>query len=401
MRVSSGVSPDRTVDFGPPADEAELAELIDVQTVAFLGTPNADARARSVERTDPSDCRVLRRGGRVAAGLRILRLGQWFGGRRVPMAGVAAVGVAAEHRGGGAGSALVRATLADLHAAGFPLSVLYPATQPVYRRAGYEQAGAYLSYTLSTHDIDLRDRTAVLRSAVPDDRDRIVRAHQVRAARTAGNIDRDTDQWARILPEADGAVHRFVVEGRDGLEGYVSFTQRGSSDGGDIRCRDLVALTPTAARRLLTLFADHRSQVRSVHWQGAPADPLLYVLAEQWHESSGRMLWMLRIVDVRGALAERGYPVGLDAELHLDVRDDVLPWNHGRFVLEVSGGKAKVRKGGRGRLRVDVRGLAPMYTGHHSAAELLAAGYVDGPERDLATAARIFSGPAPWMPDFF
>jgi predicted acetyltransferase len=388
----------RGIEVGPPSDEAELDALSDIQTLAFLGTPTAETRAERSGRSVPEDKRVVRVGGRVAGGLSILRLGQWFGGRRVPMAGIGGVGIAAEHRSSGAGSALMRETLKDLHTDGFALSVLYPATQPVYRRAGYEQAGVYMHLELGTQSIDVREREPELRPADKDDRDAIVRTYEERARRTSGNLDRSPRQWEFILPEADEGVRQYVVEGH---EGYVSFTQRYERDGGVISCRDLVALSPRAARRLLKLFADHRSQVSRVRWHGAPGEPLLMVLAEQWHKIIDRDIWMLRVVDVRAALEARGYADGLDAELHLDVTDDVLPWNHGRFTLQISGGSARVRKGGRGRLKLDVRGLASIYTGHLSPRELLVAGLIDGPERDVAAAAKVFAGPAPWMPDFF
>ncbi len=60
-----------------------------------------------------------------------------------------------------------------------------------------------------------------------------------------------------------------------------------------------------------------------------------------------------------------------------------------------------VRKGGRGALRMNITGLAPLFSGHMSAAELLLAGLLDGSERELSRAGIIFSGPKPWMTDNF
>jgi predicted acetyltransferase len=113
------------------------------------------------------------------------------------------------------------------------------------------------------------------------------------------------------------------------------------------------------------------------------------------------MDWLLRIVDVCGALAARGYPQGAEVEVHLEVRDTLLPANDGRFVLTIANGQGEVREGGRGGLRVDVRGLATLYSGHLSPEELRATGLLDGEPRDLAAAALAFAGPAPWMPDMF
>ena len=111
--------------------------------------------------------------------------------------------------------------------------------------------------------------------------------------------------------------------------------------------------------------------------------------------------WMLRIIDVRRALGERGYAPTHESELHLRVRDDLLPANDGAFVLRVSGGKGEVESGGDGRLQIDVRGLAPLYSGYASAHELISTGYIEGAEADLGLADAVFAGPAPWMADFF
>src|SRR5262249_25447711 len=101
------------------------------------------------------------------------------------------------------------------------------------------------------------------------------------------------------------------------------------------------------------------------------------------------------------ALTERGYIEGVTDELHLDVRDDLIPENQGRFVLSIAGGKGKVKRGGKGRLRLDVRGLAPLYTGHMHPASLAVAGLLTGHADEIRKAATIFSSPAPWMPDYF
>jgi predicted acetyltransferase len=60
-----------------------------------------------------------------------------------------------------------------------------------------------------------------------------------------------------------------------------------------------------------------------------------------------------------------------------------------------------VRAGGRGELRLDVRGLAPLFSGLVAPADLAVAGLVEGPAAALDVAQRLFAGPEPWMPDFF
>ena len=85
----------------------------------------------------------------------------------------------------------------------------------------------------------------------------------------------------------------------------------------------------------------------------------------------------------------------------MEVRDELLPENHGRFVLEVVGGEASVRRGGEGRLALDVRALAPLYTGHLTAQDLRSVGLLDAEDRDVGLAIALFAGGAPWMIDHF
>jgi predicted acetyltransferase len=50
---------------------------------------------------------------------------------------------------------------------------------------------------------------------------------------------------------------------------------------------------------------------------------------------------------------------------------------------------------------LDIRGLAPLYSGLFSAQQLASLGYLEGSEEVLAIATPLFAGPCPWMPDFF
>ncbi|MEO7910516.1 MAG: sterol carrier protein domain-containing protein, partial [Roseiflexaceae bacterium] len=174
-----------------------------------------------------------------------------------------------------------------------------------------------------------------------------------------------------------------------------------ASWGETLKVNDIVSLTPAAGRRLLTLLADHRSMTETMRLPGAHNDPLLFLMSEQKQKVGASLDLMLRIIDVVGALSARGYPAGVSAELQLDVRDEVLPWNNGRFVLTVADRHASVRSGGSGKFGLHVRDLATLYSGYLTPQELLAASNLEAAEADLATAAQIFAGPRPWIPDMF
>ncbi len=110
---------------------------------------------------------------------------------------------------------------------------------------------------------------------------------------------------------------------------------------------------------------------------------------------------MLRVIDVSTALEKRGYPLGMETELHLEVRDNLLPENNGKFVLAVASGRGEVTRGGKGELQLDVRGLAPLYTGLFTPLQLQLTGQMEATQIAKLSATQIFAGSQPWMPDFF
>jgi predicted acetyltransferase len=389
-----------SVSVGAPSGEDELRALAETHNRTYARS--AEDGERWLKRVNAPDVRVVRTGGEVAGGLVLLPMGQWFGGRSVPMTGIGSVGIDPEHRASGLGARLMRDVLEEIHAAGAPLSTLYPATHEVYRRVGYELAGSWIVHRMPVAVVEVRDRE--LEMLRVDDPAVVRPLYAERARRGAGNLDRSDRFWEHALSSEPEDMHIYLVH-RDGTrEGYCAFRQVRGPDSFkyDLRLRDVVALTGSAARRLWTFFAEHRSFANDVVWVAGPADPMVYAVREPLWRVDRAWNWMLRIVDVRGALGSRGYPAAASGELHLEVRDDVLGWNDGRFVLEVSGGAGKVRKGGRGRLRIDVRGLASLYTGFLGPRELQATGYLDAAsDRDSDTAASLFGGPAPWLADFF
>jgi predicted acetyltransferase len=107
------------------------------------------------------------------------------------------------------------------------------------------------------------------------------------------------------------------------------------------------------------------------------------------------------VVDVQKALEKRGYPEGIQGELHLEVRDDLIAENNGKFILSVTNGRGEVTKGGKGELQLDIRGLAPLYTNLFAPSALQVMGQLEGTETAISTATQIFTGSSPWMPDFF
>jgi predicted acetyltransferase len=391
------------LEIGAPREERDLTRFAAV-VVQALGFPAAHA-PEWLARVGHDNVRLARRQGDVLGGYAVAPTGLWLGERAVRAAGITAVAVLPEHRSGGVGSALMRASLPELHAAGYPLAALYPATYPVYRRVGYETAGTRTTYRVWLANLNAHDRMLHVRAAKEADHPTLHMLYDERARRTAGNLARSPFLWWRALAGRE-PPHAYLVEGDAGPEGYVSFTQRESGSvfpRYELHVRDFVALTPGAGRTILRLLADHRSMARHAIVPAAPREPVFLLAPEEPIEIVDQLRFMVRIIDVEAALRARGYPATVTGEVTFELRDDLLAHNESCFTMAVESGKAEVRRAATrtARLVLDIRGLAALYTGYLSPEELRATGLVDGPPEDLAALGAIFAGPSPWMAEIF
>lgn len=391
-----------STDFQYDVATSDDTDYLSKNAAWAFGLAAADMPA-ALERMKYENVRVVRRGGVPVGQLTLIRMGQYFGGRPVPLAGVVAVAVSPDDRGHGTATWMMSRAMEEMRAAGLPLSGLYPATQPVYRAVGFERAGCRYEVKIDSNLIDLKDRGLDLAPIAEADHGAIAAVYAEKARRNPGHLDRGEYMWNRVWKPKGEPPRGYKVLNGDRIEGYVVLTKLPPKEGirSDFMALDLAALTPAAGRRLLTLFADHRSLAADFIWFGAPHDPLLHLLREQPARVRHYFTWMIRILDLTAALQQRGWPDGLSAELHLHVEDDLFADNHGDFVLRLSGGSATVERGGRGTFRTSIRGLAPIYTGHVTPDQAFEAGWLDAPPADRAAATAIFAGPQPWMPDMY
>lgn len=390
-----------TIEVGPPRDDRELETYGHLATHAFSGNPPATPEMEWIQELGQENFRLARIDGQVAGGLGLIRMGQWFGSRSVPMVGLGAVVVAPEYRSRGVASHLLQTMLGEMAGEGIPLSVLYPSTQAVYRKAGYEQGGLAITYRVPLSILPAMRAPLPMRRMAEPDMDLMQRLYTERARRTSGNLDRGPFRWYEQFSGKE-VLNRYVIERDGGAEGYLVYhQQRRSGEGREIVVRDVVALTDDARQTVLAFLAGHRAMARDAILDGGPAEPLLVQLPQLGFSIYDYEQWLIRLIDVRAALLARGYARVVSAEVHLDVLDDVLPDNNRRLILTVERSEVSVRDGGAGTIKVDVRGLASIYTGYRSPLELLSSGYIEGNRDDLETLGAIFAGPAPWMSDHF
>lgn len=373
--------------------------------LSFSGTP--DKTKEWLASGGHENLRVVREEDRAVASLLQIPMGAYFGGRSVPLLGVAGVAVAPESRGRGLAEFLMRSLVRTAHEQGWALAGLYASTHTLYRKVGYEHAGHRFQYTVPFVRIDAqmpREKGwTVVALGESDETD--VRACYARFARRfEGSLDRGPYIWSRLRKLREDVFTGFGVRDATGtLRAYafVNLQRTGTTGRHDVNLSDLAFLDADAGRRLWDLLRDFSSMGESVVFCGGPTHPALQLLNQQRHEVKLKDDWLIRVVDAKKALEGRGYSPAIRTDIHLDIEDELIPSNAGRFVLRVADGRAALQPGGSGALRVSTRGMATIYSGFNTPTQARMLGLVDGPEADLERADSVFARSTPWMSDMY
>jgi len=330
--------------------------------------------------------------GRVVAAARILPMRQFWGGRLVSMSGIGGVAVAPEERGRGVGSLLMRAVVDRVSELGDAVSALYPATVPVYRRLGWEYAGAQHRVSIPTEALrGLRGGDARVVPAMPDDAPEVAAAVRAVHGRddASGPLAHTEEETRHLLENEDAFSYRCA-------DGFCSYRWQGD----DLIVHELTAGSVASARALWSVVGSGSSTAGTVHAYVSPRDPLPLLLEAPMLTDAQAERWMLRLLDVGAAVAARGFPAGVGCEATLTLEDAQLSQNDGDWVLRVEAGRGELVAGRPGGVRLDARGIAAMYAGV-PLPTLRVAGLATGgrPEDDAALNAAFAA--VPYLLDYF
>lgn len=351
--------------------------------------------------------------GRAPVGAAILQdMRQYWLGRPVGCAGVSAVKVAPEYRGRGIGRRLMTELLDLIADRGYPLSVLYPATIPIYRSLGWELAGAKYRFTVPARsllalcepDEEARgggagDRDVAIRRAGPADAAMVIGVigESHRAARDSGPVTWDEGPAAEWLGHADRYTYLAGEAADDGFAAY-RWADR------DLWVEHMHARTPQALRALWSVIASHSSTAGNVTGVTAPADPFWWLTRERDATVSRRSMWMLRVVDLPAAIAARGFPAAVALSVRLEIRDGARPGNAGGWQLTVTDGTGILTRNESMSspvpLALGPRGVAALYAGT-PLATLRLAGLASGGNQEADAALDAAFAANPYMLDEF
>lgn len=329
----------------------------------------------------------------------------------VAMGGVTSTGVLPTHRRRGLLRALMTAMLHDCRDRGEPLAGLGASEGTIYSRYGFSPATFQVRWELERHAARFLGAPPAVdglelvsadtaRAAWPGlhERARRLRVGEVSthpgAWDTLSDAARGTDGPLRFLAHHDPHGHI------DGLAHFRTPWSANPQLAGTVQVEAFEALTPAAYGALWRLLSD-LDLTRRVVAAGRPVEePLRWMLTDPRAlriTRSADNLW-LRLIDVGAALQARTYPT--PGSLVLDVKDETLPENQGRWRLETepTGATCLLDPRATPDLTLGVDALASLYLGGVSPATLAAAGRITVRHpAALDTLTRLFAqDPAPY-----
>ncbi len=356
--------------------------------------------------------------GIVGAG-RIRPYEQAWGGRFLPMGGVAGVYVEPAARGRGVATLLTGALIERMGELGDVVSCLFPTTPSLYRRSGFEIGGVQTRTTYAAtllRDLARSSSGVAVRAAVPEDAERLhalTREAQVRHT-----------QRGPMVPSA--AAFRDILE----RAGLICYVVEGVDDAGDPRdagfvvydlsddvvtVEHLVADTAESALALWGIVASGSSAAPTVHTYLDPRDAVALLAPSLPAVEVRQVPWMARVIDLAQAVGGRGFPPGLTASADLVVSDAEAPGNSGWWRFSVDRGRgtaalldpeaaemetAVTTASGTTVARVGARGLAALWCGW-TTSRLRQAGLAVGGDPDTdATLDAIFAC-TPHLTEYF
>ena len=391
-----------------PTEPADVEVLNRILMDAFTSSDPADAEqiAGWTANAGIESLRTLESDGNIVGTTRFIEMGQYFGGKRVEMMGIAGVTISPEARATGVGRVLMDETLKELSDRGTPISVLYASACAFYRKVGYETAGASYIHRVPLELVPRTPCPLIVRPYTEADQDSIEACYEKTVRDRDGAVARGEYIWQRVRCPSGKTARGFVFErAGGGIEGYIFYRQRpipGVPFPMELFATDLCATTPDARDTLFAYLRGYCSMCSHLVFEAGPLHPMATVLAQQAADTRMHEHWMLRVVDVKRALEQRGYPRGGDASLCFELNDDAIPSNTGVWTLTVTAGSGSLNKGGDPKLALDARALAALYTGFASARDLRVwTSLRCDDDRTLNTCDALFRGPSPGMAEMF
>jgi predicted acetyltransferase len=353
-------------------------------------------------RVNPDLVRLIEEDGEVRASATVVPLEVFVDGRPASMGGIAAVATDPAYRRRGFAGELMRAVLRAMREREMHLSMLWPFAHVFYRVYGWELAGEAVWYTLKPTDLPTSPEQRHVRAYREEDLPRMMDLLEREAAGHSCCVRRGEGRWREVLAREDWWAAVYEREGE--MEGYILYRMSGWREDREphrtLEVQELVWATTRAREALISVLAAQDPLVFEIKHYTPRGEPLHPYLRSSYVKAEAEPEFMLRLVDVEGALKLLNRAV--EAPLVLEVSDEVIEENAGPYT--VADGEVVRGAEAQERVALDVRRLAQLYAGYLPTRQLARHGLLEANSKEaLELLEAHFPVDDPWVypPDHF
>lgn len=346
--------------------------------------------AHELSRGPESDVCVIREAGSVRGLVSVRDRRAGFGGCLVRAACLSSLCIDAAERARGLGTQLLASTLRAAFARGIGAAILIRHGQELYTRLGFSRAGQRFACAFDVLRGPAPRVPEVVRGFTRHDEHAWLELAESAARERTGCVVPTVRDRAR---RSKSPRQAYVVE-RDGVVvATITVSQRLEDRRMTLYVHELFALDRAACDAAWAFVTSFSAQVRHVRWRASPNDSLADFAHAAGARFEQRGVWMLRLLDARRFLVERGYASGGSFELAFALADPLLAGNERPFTLVVEAGRGRVHEGGRGALTLEIATAASLFSGASSASRLSAAGRLSASTTELERLDAAFALP--------
>ncbi|MCO5297048.1 MAG: GNAT family N-acetyltransferase [Fimbriimonadaceae bacterium] len=339
---------------------------------------------------------VAERDGRILAYFEVLPMRATMPRHPVRCAGIAAVAVRPEARGGGLGREMMRWSLPRLRERGYAMASLYAFRESFYRPVGYEVVGRRFRIVCPQSRLPSVASPLEVRAMDEEGWTLAAPVYEAFASNYSGMNLRSPDQWKTVTRGTGGKTRLFVIG--DPAEAYAVVHLQ-SAFWEQQAVSEVAWSSGAGYNGLLAFFRSLASNKSALAWYEPGDSPFLARSLDQGVQVSLERWMTSRVLDVPTVLAAL-QPAG-EGSLGIDVLDPELPENAGQWTVSWSEDGMETVRGGTPEASASIGALTQAAHGEPCAEELVIAGVMQCQPEARRRLQTLFPRGRAYCMDFF
>jgi predicted acetyltransferase len=289
-------------------------------------------------------------GKKLLAGMYEIEFLMRFDGHNVKMSGIGGVGTLPEARKGGHVRHISEKMLMEAYEKGVVFSTLAPFSHDFYRKFGYEIASDRFNISISTKSFSVIKPTGEFINILPgDDFSLLKEVHSAYIADINHGVHRDYWQddrsWKIFTREDPCATGNFIYLWKDEnniARSYIKYRNEYDDGAHNMSVSELAYIDMKGLYGILGLVSGLSAQYQNFKWQMPSFIDLWDIVGDAWSvKQEKKPREMTRVINVKTALELMRRPDS-EGKYVIEVKDENIPANNGKYLVEFSGKETKV-----------------------------------------------------------